>query len=110
MSGCYRCGMPDGSDSRLCEMCFCTRFHRQRDVIEIAAGTEVEGLEFSPSMKKILLGSGAMLYVSLLTLFIAIHIQQQPSAGSDPRLEFYPGESQVSIRVESRLGAVRVSR
>lgn len=105
--GCYRCGLAEGSADRLCESCFRTRFHRGRDVVELPPDTEVEGLEFSPTMRTFLLGSGAVFYASLVGFVMAAHILHSQTHG-DPRLEFVSHDTQQSIvTVEHVLGSVR---
>ena len=105
--GCYRCGLADGSGDRLCETCFRMKYYRGRDVVELPPDTPVEGLEFSPKIRTILLGSGAAFYASLIGFVMAAHVLHAKTEGN-PRLEFVASEEERSIvTVEHVLGAVR---
>jgi hypothetical protein len=109
MSGCYRCGLSEGRDDRLCETCYRLRFHCGRDVIDLPPGVEPEGLEFSPRVRAIVLSSSAALYVSFLGLVLAFHHQTQTRTGGDPRLSYQAvGEHQAIVDRDARLGDLRV--
>ena len=104
--GCYRCGLADGSSDRLCETCFRMKYYRGRDVVDLPPDAPVEGLEFSPKMRTFLLGSGAVLYASLVGFVMAAHAINAKTHG-DPRLEFVSYDQPRSIiTVENALGAV----
>ena len=105
--GCYRCGLADGSADRLCETCFRMKYHRGRDVVDLPPETPVEGLEFSPKMRTVLLGSGAAFYVTLVGFVMAAHVLHAKTHG-DPRLEFVSNEDVRSIvTVQHDFGTVR---
>lgn len=105
--GCYRCGLPDGGADRLCETCFRMTYHRGRDVLVLPPDTPVEGLEFSPKMRTVLLGSGAAFYVTLVGFVMAAHVLHAKTHG-DPRLEFVSNDDHRSIiTVQHDFGAVR---
>lgn len=109
--GCYRCGLSEGSDDRLCETCYRMRFHQGRDVVDLPPGVPLEGLEFSPSMRTFILSSGAALYVGLVGLVLATHSVNNTRSVGDPRLTFVAdGQRQTVVRVEHGLGAITVSR
>lgn len=72
MSGCYRCGLPDGSEERLCETCFARRFQCGKLSLEPYAATQATGIEISPRVQRWLLSGGAVLYISVLSLGIVI--------------------------------------
>ena len=72
MSGCYRCGLPEGSESRLCETCFSHRFNRGEPVVLSDANEPVEGPEFSPRMKRWLLSGGAAIYIGVIGLGLLV--------------------------------------
>lgn len=106
-AGCYRCGLPDGSADRLCETCFRMKYHRGRDVVDLPPDTPIEGLEFSPKMRTVLLGSGAALYVTLVGFVMAAHVLHAKTHG-DPRFEFVSNDDTRSIvTVRHDLGSVQ---
>jgi len=108
MSGCYRCGLSEGSDDRLCETCFRLRFHRGRDVVDLPPGVQPEGLEFSPRVKTIVLSGGAALYLSFLGLFVAFHLQTQTRSFGDARIQYAPAaEHQAVVERDAKLGDLR---
>lgn len=110
-SGCYRCGLSEGSADRLCETCYRMRFHKGRDVIDLPPGVVPEGLEFSPIMKTFLLGSGAVLYASLICLVVAVHVTNNVRSHGDARLEFVADSREQSVvRIQREIEAVRVER
>ena len=110
-SGCYRCGLSEGSSDRLCETCYRMRFHKGRDVVDLPPGVPLEGLEFSPKMRTFILSSGAALYVGLVGRFVAVHSTHTARSMGDPRLEFVTdGQPQSVVRVEHRFEAVRMAR
>jgi hypothetical protein len=110
-SGCYRCGLSEGSSDRLCETCYRLRFHKGRDVIDLPAGVEPEGLEFSPTMKTFILSSGAVLYASLVSLVVAVHLTNHVRSHGDSRLEFVADEqAHTVVRVSHTIEKVKVER
>lgn len=110
-SGCYRCGLSEGSADRLCETCYRMRFHKGRDVIDLPPGVAPEGLEFSPTMKTVLLSSGAVLYASLICLVVAVHVTNTVRTHGDSRLEFVAnGHEQSIVRMQHEIEAVKVER
>lgn len=101
--------MSEGSDARLCETCFRMKFHRGRDVIDLPPGAPLEGLEFSPKVRTALLGSGAMLYMSFVGLFVAMHYQHYARTHGDARIEYFAGGDQQSTVVSQEgFGTIRV--
>ena len=108
-SGCYRCGLSEGSADRLCETCYRMRFHHGRDVIDLPPGVVPEGLEFSSSMKTFLLSSGAALYASLIGLVVAVHATNNARSHGDPRLEFV-ADSQPHITIPMQQLRARTTR
>lgn len=108
--GCYRCGLSEGSDDRLCETCYRSRFHKGRDVIDLPPGVPLEGLEFTPTMRTFLLSSGAALYVGLVGLVVAVHSTHNARSIGNPRLEFVSdGQQQSVVSVDHRFGTIRIS-
>ena len=110
MSGCYRCGLSEGSDTKLCETCYRMRFHHGRDVLDLPAGVTPEGLEFSPRMKTFILSSSAVLYIGFLGFACAIHQQTQVRTFGDPHLQYQPASDHQAI-VEDRkvIGTLRTA-
>jgi hypothetical protein len=75
--------------------------------VDLPPDIEVEGLEFSPKMRTVLLGSGAVFYASLVGFVMAAHVLHSTTHG-DSRLEFVSHDTQQSIvTVEHVLGSVR---
>lgn len=110
-SGCYRCGLSEGSSDRLCETCYRMRFHKGRDVVDLPPGVPLEGLEFSPKMRTFLLSSGAAFYVGLVGLFVAVHSTYTARSIGDPRLEFVAdGQRQSVVQVERRFDPITIAR
>jgi hypothetical protein len=110
MSGCYRCGLSEGSDTRLCETCYRMRFHHGRDVLDLPVGVSPEGLEFSPRMKTVILSSSAVLYIGFLGLFCVIHQQTQVRTFGDARLQYQPtSDHQAIVEDRKSLGSLRTA-
>jgi hypothetical protein len=73
MSGCYRCGLPDGSESRLCDTCFTYKFHTGRLVLTSSERAETAtGIELTPRMQRWLLSSGAVAYLAVVSLGLVV--------------------------------------
>jgi len=79
MSGCYHCGLPDGSEVRLCETCYRLKYHRERDVIELDSSAPAEGVEITPSVQRALLSSGLALYLGIISFSFLIYHRQMES-------------------------------
>ncbi len=79
MSGCYRCGLSDGSESRLCETCFALRWNGGHlvDVSE-QMSEPPQGIEWTPRLQRWVLSGGAVLYLGVVSL--GIFIQEQHAA------------------------------
>jgi hypothetical protein len=87
------------------------RFHRGRDVIDLPPDTPIEGLEFSPTVRTLLLSSGAVFYASLVGLFVLVHVHCNSHSTGDERLETYAGgEYQTVARWERVIDQVRIHR
>lgn len=69
MSGCYRCGLPEGGPERLCETCFRLRFHRGPAGVEQIPSQPIDGIELSPKTNRLILIGGAILYFAVVGLF-----------------------------------------
>lgn len=70
MSGCYQCGLPEGNEERLCETCYRNRFHRGLLVVDSAEQGEVEGIDCSPRVQRLVLSGGAFICIGLMSLAI----------------------------------------
>jgi len=89
MSGCYRCGLPEGSEARLCETCYRQRFYRGQLVADAPCEQPAGGIELSPRAQTIVLGGGALMYLGIIG-FAMLSLAHQPgvTAASAP-YEFY---------------------
>lgn len=86
------------------------RFHRGRDVVDLPPGTPLEGLEFSPRVRNALLGSGAMLYMSFVGIFLAMHYQSHVRTHGDERIEYFTaGDQQSGLASTQQVSVVRVA-
>ena len=77
MSGCYRCGLPDGSESRLCDTCFGHKFHCGHLQSEANLQASATGIELSPRMQRFLLSGGAVAYLAVLSLGVAVQGERE---------------------------------
>lgn len=88
MSGCYQCGLPEGTDQRLCETCYRRRFHRGLLVTDTVPNQCPQGIEFTPRIQRWVLGGSAFIYVSVLGLALVIQAKQQGLTASDVQRDF----------------------
>ncbi len=106
MSGCYQCGLADGSETKLCETCYRMRFHQELFVTCEAPQEPVEGIEWSPTAQRFILGGSALLYLSLIALcgFLTFEAGELPlSVSSDGQYEFYVrGDSVTTVSAQQR--------
>ena len=72
MSGCYRCGLPEGSESRLCETCFSRRFNHGAPIVVSEQELPADGPEITPNMRRWLLSSGAAIYIGIVGLGVMV--------------------------------------
>ncbi len=72
MSGCYRCGLSDGSEERLCETCFASRFQCGTLTLEPYSTTPATGIEMSPRLQRWVLSGSAVLYLGVLSIGMAV--------------------------------------
>lgn len=99
MSGCYQCGLADGSETKLCETCHRKRFHQELFVTYEAPEEPVQGVEWTPRTQRFILGGSALLYLSLIALFgfITVKTGELPlSMSADGKYEFYVGGDSVT--------------
>lgn len=66
MSGCYRCGLPEGNDSRLCETCYRSRFHRGLLVVDEPCAAPSDAIELTPRAQALVLGGSALAYIGIV--------------------------------------------
>jgi len=71
MTGCYKCGLPDGSAERLCETCYTRRYHCEHLEAEVC-NEPATGFEISPRLQRWLLSGGAVLYIGVVSLGIVV--------------------------------------
>lgn len=88
MSGCYQCGLPEGTDQRLCETCYRRRFHRGLLVVNPLATEAAQGIEFTPRVRRWVLGGSAVIYVGVLGLAVLIQARQPVLTASDVQRDF----------------------
>lgn len=111
MSGCYQCGLPEGTDQRLCETCYRRRFHRGLLVIDAAPHEPAQGLEFTPRVQRWVLGGSAFIYVSVLGLALAIQAKQPILSASDVQRDFVRSQiGYFSVEHERNFGPVIAPR
>ena len=72
MSGCYRCGLGEGNENTLCETCYQCEFHCSRDPQYPEDPNPTPAIELGPGIKRFLLGGGAIIYVAVICLGIAV--------------------------------------
>lgn len=85
MSGCYHCGLPDGSEVRLCETCYRLKYHQERERFEVDSSSPAEGVEMTPSVQKALISSGLAFYLGIVSFsFFAYyrHLESDPHTAS----------------------------
>jgi hypothetical protein len=97
MSGCYRCGLPEGSDSRLCETCYRCRFHRGLLVVDAPSNVAGDTLELSPRAQTIVLGGGALVYVGIVSFVVTCFGHFSGVTSATAPHEFYSIEHETAI-------------
>lgn len=114
MSGCYRCGLPEGSDCRLCETCYRNRFHRGLLVMDAApphAPSDGEGLELSARVQTIVLGGGALAYIGIICFVVTCFGHMPGVTAATASYEFYSATSETAIIQQQRaLGSLSAHR
>ncbi len=111
MSGCYQCGLPEGTDQRLCETCYRRRFHRGLLVIDTVVPEASQGIEFTPTLQRWVLGGSAFIYVSVLGLALLIHARQPVLTALDVQRDFIRSEvSYSTVEHGRRFGPVNAPR
>jgi hypothetical protein len=103
MSGCYRCGLPEGSESRLCETCFSHRFNHGEPVLSGEGDQAAEGPEFTPSAKRWLLSGGAAIYIGVVGLGLLVQgerLELRRNAHQPDILRYGANEFPVEHRTE----------
>lgn len=92
MSGCYQCGLPEGTDQRLCETCYRRRFHRGLLVVDTVVTEPPQGMELTPQARRWVLGGSAFIYVSVLGLALLIQARQPTLTARDVQRDFVRSE------------------
>jgi hypothetical protein len=88
MAGCYRCGLPEGSEARLCETCFSHRFNHGEPVVLSDSDKPVEGPEFTPCMKRWLLSGGVVFYLAVISVGVLVQGERLELRRNAPEREF----------------------
>lgn len=97
MSGCYRCGLPEGSESRLCETCYRSRFHRGILVVDAPGPVAEDAIELSPRAQTIVLGGGALAYIGIIGFVVACFGHISGVTAETAEYEFYSTSSGTAI-------------
>jgi hypothetical protein len=107
MSGCYQCGLPEGSDVRLCETCYRNRFYRALIVVEPACAEDCPCMEISPRMQRWVLSSGAVLCIGILGLALLVQGAQPEMSSAALQKEFVRSDSgYVSVNHQIHFGSL----
>jgi hypothetical protein len=93
MSGCYQCGLSEGSETRLCETCYRNRFYRDLVVAQPAREDDSPCVEISPRMQHWLVSGGAALCVGILGLTLLAQSHSGHLSASALQKEFVRTES-----------------
>ncbi len=111
MSGCYQCGLPEGTDQRLCETCFRRRFHRGLLVTDGVLPDPPEGIELTPRVQRWVLGGSAFIYASVLGLALLIQAKQPVLTAIDIQRDFVRSQNgYFAMEHERRFGPVIAPR
>lgn len=113
MSGCYRCGLADGSAYKLCETCLSHRYYNGEPVTHSAieqheACPESDAPELSLGMKRWLLSGGAVLYIAVVGLGVVVQGERikarriELDSGSYRDL-LYLGGNQFPVRYDTKI-------
>jgi NMD protein affecting ribosome stability and mRNA decay len=107
MSGCYRCGLSDGSEERLCETCFARRFQCGKLTLEPFSATPATGIEMSPRIQRWVISSGAVLYIGLVSLGISVQTQRIDARQASAESEYVRvGGNEYPVRYEHEFGYI----
>jgi hypothetical protein len=93
MSGCYQCGLAEGSETRLCETCYRNRFYRELVVVQPASGEDCPSIDMSPRVQCWVLSGGAVLCVGILGLMLLVQGHSSGLSTSALQKEFVRTES-----------------
>lgn len=97
MSGCYRCGLPEGNDSRLCETCYRSRFHRGLLVIDEPCATADDAIELTPRAQALVLGGGALAYIGIVCFVVTCFGHFSGVTAESANYEFYSPQAKTAI-------------
>lgn len=89
MSGCYRCGLSEGSESRLCETCYRSRFHRGLLVTDEPCPEPEGAIELTPRTQAIVLSGGALAYIGIVSFVVACFGHFSGVTAETSQYEFY---------------------
>jgi hypothetical protein len=109
MSGCYRCGLSEGSSDRLCETCYSMRFHRGLEVVAAPSGQEVAGIDLSSRGQGAVVAGGALVY-AVVVGFFAVTMGRPVVSKEQTRFEIILDKEAVQVVEHSRsFGPVTLS-
>ncbi len=97
MSGCYRCGLPEGSESRLCETCYRGRFHRGLLVADEPCPENGGAIELTPRSQAIVLSGGALAYIGIVSFVVTCFGHFSGVTAETSQYEFYSPDPKVSF-------------
>ncbi len=104
MAGCYRCGLPEGSESRLCETCFNHRFNHGEPVIPYESDKPAEGPEFTPGMKRWLFSGGVVIYLVVVSVGVLVQGERLELRRSAPQRDLLSfGANDFPVQHETEL-------
>jgi hypothetical protein len=88
MSGCYRCGLPEGSETRLCDTCRSYRLPCAPLMDIVDPECVPTGVELTPRMQRYILSGGALLYLGIVGLGIVIQSARIEQRDFNPKGDF----------------------
>ena len=102
MSGCYRCGLSEGSESRLCETCYRSRFHRGLLVRDEPCPESEGAIELTPRTQAIVLSGGALAYIGIVSFVVTCFGHFSGVTAEIADYEFYsPNAPVAAVEVET---------
>ena len=101
MSGCYRCGLPEGNESRLCETCYRSRFHRGLLVSDVPCPETAGAIELTPRAQAVVLGGGALAYIGIVSFVVTCFGHFSGVTAETSQYEFFSPSPKVILREPS---------
>ncbi len=97
MSGCYRCGLSEGSESRLCETCYRSRFHRGLLVTDEPCPDSEGAIELTPRAQAIVLSGGALAYIGIVSFVVTCFGHFSGVTAETSQYEFYSPSTKATL-------------